>query len=81
MPPAITETVHLLLQAAADELNRRGIPTASGNKGTRGRCVVRAIVSAYDNWRVVLSGVKKFSVCRRIATWCVSRLGFADVGC
>jgi hypothetical protein len=32
MRPAITETVHLSLQAAADDLNRRGIATASGKQ-------------------------------------------------
>jgi hypothetical protein len=32
MRPAITETVHLSLQAAADELNRRGIAIASGKQ-------------------------------------------------
>ena len=30
--PAVTETMHLSTQAAADELNRRGITTASGTK-------------------------------------------------
>jgi hypothetical protein len=30
--PAIAETLHLSTQAAAEELNRRGITTASGNQ-------------------------------------------------
>jgi hypothetical protein len=32
MRPAITETVHLSLQAAADDVNRRGIATAIGKQ-------------------------------------------------
>jgi hypothetical protein len=47
MRPVITETMHLSTQAAADELNRRGMRTASGKQWYPMQ-VLRARVQEHD---------------------------------
>ena len=46
--PMITETLHLSTQAAANELNRRGLRLLAASDGMRCRCIVPAIIRAFE---------------------------------